>query len=116
MKLIERDALLVRATQIGERIRERLGPLLTADYPGVKLGEIRGMGAMIALEFVTDRTTREPAPAQAVLDMVAKALGRGLLIMRAGLYANCIRLLTPLIITDEQLDEGLEILADIIQG
>jgi 4-aminobutyrate aminotransferase/(S)-3-amino-2-methylpropionate transaminase len=116
LKITERDRLLDRARELGERIRERLAPLLTEEGPGPLVGEIRGLGAMIALEFVNDRATREPAAAQAVLDILARALGRGLIAMRAGLYANCIRLLVPLIITDEQLDEGLEILVDCIRG
>lgn len=116
LNITERDGLLERANVIGARIHERLSPLLTAEHPGPLVGEIRGLGAMIALELVVDRTTREPAPAQAVLDILARALSRGLIAMRAGLYANCIRLLVPLIITDEQLDEGLEILAECITG
>jgi 4-aminobutyrate aminotransferase/(S)-3-amino-2-methylpropionate transaminase len=116
LSLIERDDLLARANIIGARIRERLSPLLAAEHAGPVVGEIRGLGAMIALELVSDRATREPAAAQAVLDILAKALGRGLIAMRAGLYANCIRLLVPLIITDEQLDEGLEILSECIRG
>lgn len=116
MNLIERDNLLARATAIGARITERLTPLLGEGHAGPLLGEIRGLGAMIALELVNDRATREPAAAQAVLDILQKALQRGLIAMRAGLYANCIRLLVPLIITDDQLDEGLEILVDVMRG
>lgn len=116
LDMIERDQLLARATALGQQIRAKLEPLLTAEHPGILVGEIRGVGAMIALEFVTDRATRTPAPAQAVLDLLAVALSRGLIIMRAGLYANCIRLLVPLIITDDQLDEGLDILAAVIRG
>jgi 4-aminobutyrate aminotransferase/(S)-3-amino-2-methylpropionate transaminase len=116
LKLIERDRLTERASAIGARIHERLGPLLAEDTSGVLLGEIRGLGAMLALEFVSDRAVRTPVPAQAVLDILARALSKGLLAMRAGLYANCIRLLVPLIISDEQLDEGLDILIDAIRG
>jgi 4-aminobutyrate aminotransferase / (S)-3-amino-2-methylpropionate transaminase / 5-aminovalerate transaminase len=116
LKLIERDGLLARANALGARMRGRLAPLLEEDGPGPVLGEIRGLGAMLALEFVTDRASRAPAPPQAVLDMLARALGRGLIAMRAGLYANCIRLLVPLVITDEQLDEGLEILVESVRG
>jgi 4-aminobutyrate aminotransferase/(S)-3-amino-2-methylpropionate transaminase len=91
-------------------------PLLAAEHSGPLVGEIRGMGAMLALELVSDRTSRAPAPPQAVLDILARALARGLIAMRAGLYANCIRLLVPLVITDDQLDEGLEILSECIRG
>ncbi|MFV9507676.1 MAG: aspartate aminotransferase family protein [Oscillochloridaceae bacterium umkhey_bin13] len=115
LDIIERDQLVTRANAIGQQIRERLNPLLTAEHPGILVGEIRGLGAMLALEFVTDRATRTPAPAQAVLDLIGRALQRGLIIMRAGLYANCIRLLVPLIISDDELDEGLEILEAVIR-
>jgi 4-aminobutyrate aminotransferase/(S)-3-amino-2-methylpropionate transaminase len=116
LKLIERDRLPERAAALGERIRGRLQPLLAEETGAVLLGEIRGLGAMLALEFVSDRATRAPVPAQAVLDILDRALRRGLIAMRAGLYANCIRLLVPLIISDEQLDEGLDILIDAIRG
>lgn len=116
LKLIERDGLLARATAIGARIRERLQPLLSEETGAALVGEIRGLGAMLALEFVSDRATRAPAPAQAVLDILDRALRRGLIAMRAGLYSNCIRLLVPLIISDDQLDEGLEVLAEAIRG
>jgi 4-aminobutyrate aminotransferase/(S)-3-amino-2-methylpropionate transaminase len=75
------------------------------------IGDVRGMGAMIAIELVKDRTSRAPA-ADEVLALVKHCAERGLLTMRAGLYANCLRLLMPLTITDEQLQEGLDVLED----
>jgi len=116
LDIIERDQLPTRARAIGAQIRARLAPLLDAEGPGPLVGDIRGLGAMLALEFVTDRNSRTPAPAQSVLDILSRALQHGLIVMRAGLYANCIRLLVPLVISDEQLDEGLEILIDAIRG
>ncbi|GAB4438658.1 MAG: aspartate aminotransferase family protein [Chloroflexi bacterium OHK40] len=116
LTLIERDGLLARATAIGARIRERLAPLLHEETGAALVGDIRGLGAMLALEFVQDRESRAPVPAQAVLDILERALQRGLIAMRAGLYANCIRLLVPLIITDEQLDEGLDVLIEAIRA
>ena len=73
------------------------------------IGDVRGLGAMIAIELVKDRATREPAPDE-VLAVVKHCAERGLLTMRAGLYANCLRLLMPLTITDDQLQEGLDVL------
>lgn len=64
---------------------------------------------MIAIEFVKDRTTREPDP-DAVAKVATYCLQHGVITMRAGLYTNCIRLLMPLVITDEQLQEGLDVL------
>jgi 4-aminobutyrate aminotransferase/(S)-3-amino-2-methylpropionate transaminase len=66
---------------------------------------------MVAIEMVRDRATREPAPDE-VLAVVKHCAEHGLLTMRAGLYANCLRLLMPLVITDDQLQEGLEVLED----
>lgn len=116
LKLIERDGLLARANQIGARIRQRLEPLLSEEVGAVRVGDVRGMGAMIGIELVQDRASRAPASAEATLAILDRALQRGLLVMRAGLYVNCIRLLVPLIISDDQLDEGMDILVDEIRG
>ena len=72
---------------------------------------MRGLGAMLALEFVRDPATREPAPEVAAAVMDA-AFERGLLLMGAGVYSNCIRVLVPLVATDADVDEGLGILAE----
>lgn len=98
--------LLERATSIGGQIRAR-GEQWTKQFPGI--GDVRGLGGMIAIEFVKDRTTRVPDP-DAVAKVSAYCLQHGVITMRAGLYTNCIRLLMPLVITDEQLQEGLDVL------
>jgi len=108
LKLFEQGDLLQRARQIGQVVCERA----TAWQQELPLiGDVRGMGAMIAIEVVKDRATREPA-ADEVLAVVAHCAERGLLTMRAGLYANCLRLLMPLVITDDQLQEGLDVLEE----
>jgi 4-aminobutyrate aminotransferase/(S)-3-amino-2-methylpropionate transaminase len=70
------------------------------------IGDVRGLGAMLAIELVKDRGTKEPDPdrASAVVEHAAK---NGLLLLKSGIYANCIRVLTPLVITDAELDEAL---------
>jgi 4-aminobutyrate aminotransferase/(S)-3-amino-2-methylpropionate transaminase len=78
------------------------------------VGDVRGMGAMMAIELVKDRTTREPA-ADEVLEVVRYCAEHGVLTMRSGLYANCIRLLMPLVITDDQLHEGLDVLDEALR-
>jgi 4-aminobutyrate aminotransferase/(S)-3-amino-2-methylpropionate transaminase len=99
---------LHRARAIGQAICERA----TAWKQEMRLiGDVRGLGAMIAIELVKDRATRDPA-ADEVLAVVTHCAERGLLTMRAGLYANCLRLLMPLVITDDQLQEGLDVLED----
>src|SRR5699024_6123907 len=78
------------------------------------IGDIRGLGAMCAREFVTDRETKRPH--QTMSDAVLKeAHRRGLIALKAGIYHNVIRLLMPLVITDEQLEEGLNIFETSIQ-
>lgn len=112
LKLFDDGELLRRAYQIGATVRER-GAVWQRDIPLV--GDVRGLGAMIAIELVKDRATREPA-ADEVLAVVARCAEHGLLTMRAGLYANCLRLLMPLVITDEQLNEGLDVLDEALRA
>jgi 4-aminobutyrate aminotransferase / (S)-3-amino-2-methylpropionate transaminase / 5-aminovalerate transaminase len=106
LKLFEQGDLLARAQAIGQAVRER-GAAWQREIPLV--GEVRGLGAMLAIELVKDRATRAPAPDE-VLEVVNYCAAHGLLTMRAGLYANCLRLLMPLVITDDQLQEGLDVL------
>jgi 4-aminobutyrate aminotransferase/(S)-3-amino-2-methylpropionate transaminase len=70
------------------------------------IGDVRGLGSMLALEFVSDPATKKPAPE--LTDAVVKAaLERGLLLITCGVYGNCIRVLAPLVITDAELEEAL---------
>jgi 4-aminobutyrate aminotransferase/(S)-3-amino-2-methylpropionate transaminase len=101
-----REPLMERAKTIGAAIRAR-GASWAAELPFV--GEVRGLGAMMAIEFVADRQTRTPDPDLA-MRVIARCLQNGLITMRAGLYTNCIRLLMPFTITDDQLEEGLDVL------
>jgi 4-aminobutyrate aminotransferase/(S)-3-amino-2-methylpropionate transaminase len=98
--------LLERSKKIGAQIRA-LGETWQREIP--KVGDVRGLGGMMAIEFVKDRTTREPDP-DAVAKISSYCLQHGVITMRAGLYTNCVRLLMPLVITDEQLQEGLAVL------
>jgi 4-aminobutyrate aminotransferase / (S)-3-amino-2-methylpropionate transaminase / 5-aminovalerate transaminase len=108
LNMFERGDLLTRARAIGQTVCERA----TAWKQAMPLiGDVRGLGAMIAIELVKDRASREPAPEE-VMAVATHCAQRGLLTMRAGLYANCLRLLMPLVITDDQLQEGLDVLED----
>jgi len=111
LKMFNDGELLRRAHRIGAIVRER-GAIWQHEIPLV--GDVRGMGAMMAIELVKDRTTREPA-ADEVLEVVRYCAEHGVLTMRAGLYANCIRLLMPLVITDDQLHEGLDVLDEALR-
>ncbi len=112
IKLIERPEFLARAEEIGSIMRETM----TGWMEDCSLiGDVRGLGAMMLVELVTDRKTREPAPKEA-LAAIKAAVAKGLILIRAGLYSNCIRLLPPLVITDDQLREGLDVLGTAIRG
>jgi len=95
---------LAAATRLGERLRERLDDLAARH---ADIGEVRGLGSMLAFEF----GEQAPDRAQAV---VAAAFERSLLLLACGLYGNVIRLLPPLTIADDELDEGLAILEEAL--
>ena len=103
-EIIESQGLLARAARIGESMTSRLQGLVGADGP---VGVVRGRGAMIAVELVGPGRTPDPAAAQRV---AARCHEQGVLVLTAGTYGNVIRLLPPLTIPDDLLDEGLGIL------
>ncbi|WP_047864249.1 4-aminobutyrate--2-oxoglutarate transaminase [Rubrobacter aplysinae] len=107
----EQEDLLGRSREIGEKIRERLSAL--AERVDM-IGDVRGLGAMSAVEFVRDRETKEPAKEE-VKEILDLAAGRGVLITPAGVKGNCLRFLSPLVITDSQLDEALDVLEGCIE-
>jgi 4-aminobutyrate aminotransferase / (S)-3-amino-2-methylpropionate transaminase / 5-aminovalerate transaminase len=103
LDVFEEEGLLDRAERIGETIR---GRMLGWQERYARIGDVRGLGAMLAVEYVRDPATKEPAPelASAVAEAAAQ---RGLLLLKAGTYSNCNRVLCPLVITDSELDEAL---------
>jgi len=92
-----------RAGQIGDTIR---GRMQTWQQRWDAIGDVRGLGAMLAIELVHDRDTKDPAPELAT-KVVEAASERGLLLLKSGIYSNCIRVLVPLVISDAELDEAL---------
>ncbi len=103
LDVFEEEALVERAQRIGETIRARM---LAWQERFDAIGDVRGLGAMLAVEYVEDRATKNPAPA--IASRVAEeAAARGLLLLQAGIYSNCNRVLCPLVITDAELEEGL---------
>jgi 4-aminobutyrate aminotransferase / (S)-3-amino-2-methylpropionate transaminase / 5-aminovalerate transaminase len=104
------EDLVARAHTIGEAIRSRM-LAWQARWP--KIGDVRGLGAMLAIELVHDPVTKEPAPelARAVIDA---ALERGLILLKAGTAGNCIRVLCPLTIEEPVLEEALEAWEDAL--
>ncbi|UWR35664.1 4-aminobutyrate--2-oxoglutarate transaminase (plasmid) [Sulfitobacter sp. W027] len=111
--IVEED-LCARAEEVGNALRERLDAL--AARQGLEaIGDVRGLGAMVAFELVTDRATRTPDAAltQAI---VAEAEARGLIILPCGTHGNVVRLLPPLTIPMAQVDEALDILEASIEA
>jgi 4-aminobutyrate aminotransferase / (S)-3-amino-2-methylpropionate transaminase / 5-aminovalerate transaminase len=103
LDVFESEGLVERSGQIGEVVR---GRMLSWQERWPVIGDVRGLGAMLAIEFVSDSAAKTPAPelARAVID---EALTRGLLLISCGIHSNCIRELAPLVITDAELDEAL---------
>jgi 4-aminobutyrate aminotransferase/(S)-3-amino-2-methylpropionate transaminase len=110
LEVLDEERLVERASVIGGQLRARMDDW-QARYP--RIGDVRGLGAMVALELVADRETKEPAP-QLATAVVEEAAGRGLLLLKAGTYGNCIRVLCPLVISDAELDEALDVWEDAL--
>lgn len=104
LDILEGQNLCARAAKIGARVMQRM-----RSWKHPLIGEVRGLGAMVALELVKDKTTKEPASPETAA-LLGECLQRGLLVLKSGAHANVIRTLMPLVITDEQLEEGLDIL------
>ncbi|WP_042695159.1 4-aminobutyrate--2-oxoglutarate transaminase [Azospirillum sp. B506] len=106
--VIEEEKLVERSEQLGERIAGRFRAMAQRNSLSV-IGDVRNLGAMVAMELVTDRETKEPA-ADLTKALVAKAAEKGLILLSCGTYANVIRILVPLTASDALVDEGLDII------
>ena len=107
LEVLDEEGLLERAQVVGKAIRARWEEL-AGDIP--EIGEIRGLGSMIGVEMVVDRDTKEPNGAYLSVFM-RETQRRGVVTVSCGIYHNVLRHLVPLVITDEQLDEALDVLA-----
>ena len=109
--LYDREQLTARAARLGEQFE-----WFTRDWATrfALIGDVRGLGIMRGIELVLDRTTKAPAREQAAM-VVSECLRRGLIVLSAGTYGNVIRLLVPLVITDDQFTEGLGILEEALR-
>jgi len=108
MDIIAEEKLLERAEALGKRLLERF---LSLQKEFEIVGDVRGKGPMLALELVLDRERKEPAGSEAKA-LVRYCFENGLILLSCGNYGNVIRTLMPLVITDEQVDRGISILAD----
>ena len=109
--LMEKEDLSAKAAKVGETIVNRLQEL-QQKYP--QIGDIRALGAMVALELVKDPETKEPFK-EAVPVIIEECFKRGLLAMGAGIFGNVVRFLPPVVISDEQLNKGLDIFAEALE-
>jgi 4-aminobutyrate aminotransferase/(S)-3-amino-2-methylpropionate transaminase len=103
LDVFEEEELVTRGAAVGEVVRTRM---LQWKERWSRIGDVRGLGPMLAIELVEDPETKAPAP-ELTVAIVEEALQRGLILMKAGVYGNCIRVLCPLTISDAELDEGL---------
>ncbi len=110
LDLYEKEDLAARSREIGHVVTRRF---LKLQEQYALVGDVRGLGGMVAMELVKDRTTKEP-DAHAASDVLAAAHHRGLVLIKAGTYDNVLRVLVPLCVTDEQLNKGLDIFEDAL--
>ena len=114
LDIIEEEQLCARSNRIGARMIERIQQMKEhgATTP---IGDVRGLGAMVAFELVKARGGHSPDPDK-VKQLTAKALENGLILLSCGIYGNTIRLLAPLTIPEAQLEEGLDILEHALRA
>jgi len=112
LDVFEDERLVDRAESIGETIR---GRMLGWQERFPQIGDVRGLGAMLAVEYVVDPETKEPAPDLASR-VAEEAASRGLLLLKAGVYGNCNRVLCPLVITDAELAEALDVWEESLEA
>lgn len=111
IEIMERDNLAKRSLEIGEKVQKAYKEW-QSKYDVI--GDVRGLGSMIGLEFVTDQASKTPNP-ELVSKLIQETVQNGLMIENAGVYGNVIRFLAPLVITDEQLEAGLKIFEEAIK-
>jgi len=97
------EELVAKAETLGNEIRSRM---LAWQSRWPQIGDVRGLGAMLVIELVLDPAAKEPAP-ELTVAIIEEALQRGLLLLKAGVNGNCIRVLCPLTTSESELDDGL---------
>jgi len=108
LEVFEEEKLLERSTKIGERVVRRMNELAATNrFPCI--GEVRGLGGMVAIELVEDRTTKTPAAAL-TKRWATQSLKNGLILLTCGVYGNVARVLVPLTASDAIVEEGLKIM------
>jgi 4-aminobutyrate aminotransferase/(S)-3-amino-2-methylpropionate transaminase len=110
--IIRQPGFLAHARRLGDVMRDVMHAW-KVKWPIV--GDVRGLGPMMVAEFVRDRTSKEPVTPEETLQIVRQAVAQGVVLMRAGLYSNCIRLLPPLVMPEDMLREGLDAVGTAIE-
>jgi 4-aminobutyrate aminotransferase/(S)-3-amino-2-methylpropionate transaminase len=110
IEVYEKDGLAARAAKIGDLLIQRLE---SWERKVPTIGNIRGLGAMRAVEFVKDRSTKEPAK-EYLAALSKSCYENGVILISAGTHSNILRFLFPLVITDEQLEEGLSVIERLL--
>lgn len=111
VKQLRSPEFLAQATHVGHLMASEL---LAMQERCKLIGDVRGLGPMLLIELVLDHDLKTPAPAHA-LAVIKRCVANGLVLIRAGLYSNCIRFMPPLVITDEQVREAMAIVAEAIK-
>ncbi|CAN7294305.1 4-aminobutyrate--2-oxoglutarate transaminase [Rhizobium sp. LjRoot30] len=114
LDVIEEEKLIDRANEVGRRLTEVFKEWQEGNEFAC-IGEVRGLGAMVAIEFVRDRETRQPWP-ELVKAITHTAAEKGLLLLSCGVHGNVVRVLTPLTIPFAHLDEGIAVLKDSVRA
>jgi len=110
LDVFEEENMLEKSVALGEKLQARF-KVWQKEFDII--GEIRGLGAMLGLEFVKGKN-KEPAADEAK-QMAADCLAKGLLVLVCGSYGNVVRILAPFVITDEQLEKGLSIMEEALK-
>jgi 4-aminobutyrate aminotransferase/(S)-3-amino-2-methylpropionate transaminase len=113
LEIIQKEALCDRALEIGNRLVASMRRL-QADHPGL-IGDVRGLGAMVAMELVSEGDVNRPNPELAGA-LIARAAEMGLILLSCGVRGNVVRILCPLTIKSKHLEEGLDILEEAFRA
>jgi 4-aminobutyrate aminotransferase / (S)-3-amino-2-methylpropionate transaminase / 5-aminovalerate transaminase len=112
-EIFKEEKLVEAGRRVGLKVQKRFDALRDRhDF----VGDSRGLGAMRALELVTDKKSKSPLPAARVKEILRACVDRGLIIIKAGVHDNVLRTLMPLTIPDADLDRGLDILEEVLSG
>ena len=109
---MEAESIPARAARMGERIRARFCQWATRHQC---IGDVRGLGAMVGMELVSDRATKEPDK-PLTSRLLAAALERGVILLSSGTYGNTVRVLAPLTTSDEIIEEGLDVVEQALES